>query len=100
MELARRRMAIGIFARSEDVEAVIGRFGSSRHECFLLPADHTPSECDLFGPRQDAVALSALSGCQVMLRVYLDTLADEQLVARILLESAARSVQLHDVEPG
>lgn len=66
----------------------------------MLPAGHDPSEQELYGLRQDAIALSALGGSQVMLRVYLDTFADEQAVAKILLESAARSVQLHDVAPG
>lgn len=103
MDVARRRMAIGIFAKGEDVEAIIGRFGTlgiSHHECFSLTPGHEPSEQELYGSRQDAIALPALAGSRVMLRVYLDTLADEQVVAKILLESAAQSVQLHDVASG
>ena len=34
-----------------------------------------------------------------MLRVYPNTIAEEQTVARMLLESAALSVQLHDIGP-
>ncbi|WP_332690398.1 hypothetical protein [Devosia sp.] len=105
MDPIRRRMAIGIFATVKDVETTIARLdalGIHRHECFSLPLDQAPSELVPHGLDQAPVDLRDLhvpvSG-HILLRVYLETVRDEQIVARALLESAAESVQLHDVNP-
>lgn len=101
----RRRMAIGIFATVSDVETTIAlliALGIHRHECFSLPPDQTPSGLIQHGPDQDPVDFTNLqrpAAGPIMLRVYLETLRDEQIVARALLESPAQSVQLHDVNP-
>lgn len=91
----RRRLAIGIFASIEDVEAVIGRLGAlgiAGCDYFELPGD-----LDAAGLAPGDAAL--LSAGHLALRVQLETPADEQSVARLLLESPALSVQLHDVNP-
>jgi hypothetical protein len=101
----RRRMAIGIFATSKGVEIAISRLealGIRRHECFALPADQAPSD---LAPRQLEQVRIDLGTAQlpqsghIVLRVYVDTVREEQLVAETLLDSPAESVQLHDVNP-
>lgn len=95
MDGVRRRLAIGIFDSIEDVEAVIGRLGAlgiAGCDYFELPGDLGAA-----GLAPGDAAL--LSAGHLALRVYLETLADEQRVAKLLLESPALSVQLHDVNP-
>lgn len=102
---SRRRVAIGIFAAATDIEAVLDRLrtlGIERCERFVLPADQSPSDLALQGPGHRPVmpfdSGEPASG-PFMLRVYPNTMAEEQTVARMLLESAALSVQLHDLDP-
>lgn len=101
----RRRMAIGIFASVKDAQSAISRLdalGIRRHECFALPADQAPAGLVPHGPDQEPVDLrnpDLPAAGHIMLRVYLETVRDEQLVAGALLESPAESVQLHDVNP-
>lgn len=101
----RRRMAIGVFATLGDVEVAIARLealGIRRHECFALPAGQSPSD---LVPRQLEQAHFDLGNGHapepghMVLRVYVDTVREEQLVAGALLDSPAESVQLHDVNP-
>lgn len=95
MDRNRPRVAIGVFATIGDAEATMARLhelGIMHHECFSLPPDQTPP---LTGPQP---ASEAHTG-PVMLRIYLQTMADEQPVVAALLSSAAQSVQLHDVDP-
>ena len=105
MGSSRRRVAIGVFAAAADIEAVIGRLrtlGIERCEHFALPADQSPSDLALQGPGHRPVMeadMSEPASGPFMLRVYPNTIAEEQTVARMLLESAALSVQLHDIGP-
>jgi hypothetical protein len=98
-------MAIGIFATVKDVETTIARLdalGIHRHECFALPANQAPSELVPHGLDQAPVDLGDLhmpASGHILLRVYLETVQQEQIVATTLLESPAESVQLHDVDP-
>ena len=78
-------MAIGVFATQGDAESVVlglAALGITRFE--RLPTSTDQAAADPCGT--------------VVLRVYLQTLDEEQLVARTLLESNAQSVQLHDVD--
>lgn len=99
----RQRVAIGIFATVKDAESASSRLhalGIHSHECFALPrapasAGVVPQVLD-----QEPVDLKGLvlpASGQIMLRVFLETVRAEQLVAGALLESPAESVQLHDV---
>ncbi|KRA43222.1 hypothetical protein [Devosia sp. Root635] len=77
-------MAIGVFATQGDAESVVlglAALGITRFE--RLPTSTDQAAADPRGT--------------IVLRVYLQTLDEEQLVARTLLESNAQSVQLHDV---
>lgn len=82
-------MAIGVFATVGDAESVLARLttlGITHFE--RLPADQATREA----PDQSA-------NDTVTVRIYLQTPDEEQLVATTLLDSAARSVLLHDVDP-
>lgn len=99
----RQRMAIGIFANVEDAESASSRLhalGFHLQECFVLPTAPTSSGMVPQVIDQEPVDLKGLvlpASGQIMLRVFLETVLDEQLVAGALLESPAESVQLHDV---
>lgn len=98
MGRVRRRLAIGIFDNIDAVETIMARLGAlgiTGCECFALSEDDVTVE-----PEHVALdeAASRAEG-HLVLRVYLDTPADEQRVAEILLASAALSVQLHDINP-
>lgn len=101
----RRRMAIGVFSTLSDVEIAISQLevlGIHRHECFALPADQSPSDLlprQLEQARLDLSNGHAPENGHIVLRVYVDTVREEQLVAGALLDSPAESVQLHDVNP-
>jgi hypothetical protein len=99
----RPRIAIGAFATATEVETMIGRLlalGITRYERFSRPPGQTPSPLDPVVGRSDS-ALSdrpAPLAATTMLRIYLQTPAQEQVVAGALLASAAQSVQLHDID--
>ena len=82
MERVRRRVAVGVFATRDDAEAMVGRLAALgiTQVCVLTALPDQPN-----------------ARC-IALRVPLQTLAQEQLVTRILLESAALSVELHDLD--
>ena len=100
----RRRMAVGVFATAGEIEPVVERLsavGINRRECFVLSADQVSSTLALPGAHPEATTLvgnQAVPAGHIMLRVYLATMAEEQLVAGVLLASTASSVQLHDVD--
>ena len=84
MDRSRRRVAIGVYAKAEDAAAATARLqalGIGHCQCLPLPPADAPSS----GP--------------VMVRTYLRSMADEQVVVMALLESPALSVQLHDIDP-
>ncbi|MHA6691010.1 hypothetical protein [Devosia sp. A449] len=98
MDRLRRRLAIGIFDNIGAVETImaqLGALGITGCECFELTDDAALAEPGSIA--LDDVALRAER--HLVLRIYLDTLADEQRVAKILLDSPALSVQLHDINP-
>lgn len=95
---SRRRVAIGIFATAEEAAATMARLrrlGIMRHECLSLPDDHVPSALSV---ARAVPATPTPAAGPVMVRTYLDTMAEEQVVVAALLESAAQSVQLHDID--
>lgn len=80
-------MAIGVFATLGDAESVLARLttlGITHFERLSTDqaARKTPDHPGM-----------------VTLKIYLQTPDEEQLVAATLLDSAARSVLLHDVDP-
>ena len=85
MERFRRRVAVGVFATRDDADVMVGRLAALgvAHDCVLAALSDQPAAGD--------------ARC-VALRVQLETLAQEQLVTRALLESAALSVELHDLD--
>jgi len=104
MSEARRRAAIGIFATTADLDAVATRLASQGiSRCVSCPIAQAVAE---MGPGHDRPALSAATlgdlrlrcPSAVMLRVDLKGAKEEALVAKTLLESAAQSVQLHDLQ--
>lgn len=96
MNRNRRRVAIGVFATRAEAQATVARLqalGIDHSECLPLPPGQAPSA--LAEPRP---ASPGDSPGLVMVRAYLGSMADEQTVVVALLDSAAQSVQLHDVE--
>lgn len=99
----RPRIAVGTFATAGEVEVMIARLralGITRYERLMLPPDQPSRGLIADGSRQDqppSAQRDAVSGLPT-LRVYLDNSNQEQIVAGALLASAARSVQLHDIE--
>ena len=103
MDRVRHRVAIGSFASVAAVEPVVARLralGIGPGECFVQPAGPGGAELALQRSTHEAIAVARLhlvAGEQIVLRIALKTLADEQAVAQLLLNSPALSVQLHDV---
>ena len=98
----RPRIAIGAFATVTEVEIMIERLralGITHYECFSRPPGQTPYPLDpVVVGRSDSADRPAPLAATPMLRIYLQTPAQEQVVAGALLASAARSVQLHDID--
>lgn len=100
----RCRVAIGIFADAAGVDAVRLRLhsqGIDRCVSFDIGSATTENQQGNGSPPLSSAMLGDLRArfpCAVVLRVELTGAAkDEALVARTLLESAAQSVQLHDL---
>lgn len=99
MDRSRRRVAIGVYATADDAAATMARLqtlGIAHYQCLPLPPDQAASALTASPPAQPA---DASSSGPVMVRTYLRSMADEQVVVMALLESAALSVQLHDIDP-
>ena len=104
MSVVRHRTAIGIFANSADLDAVASRLhsqGIDRCTSFDVGSGATePREFRGAPPLSSSllVDLRARYPNALVLRIDLTGGAKEEaLVARTLLESAAQSVQLHDL---
>lgn len=99
MDRYRRRVAIGVYARADDATAAMTRLhalGIAHCQCLPLPPDQAASA--LIAPQPVPPVAPSSSG-PVMVRIYLRSPADEQVVVAALLESPAISVQLHDIDP-
>lgn len=99
MDRSRRRVAIGVYATADDAATTMGRLqalGIAHYQCLPLPPDQAASA--LIASRPAKPADTSSSG-PVMVRIYLRSPADEQVVVAALLESPAISVQLHDIDP-
>ena len=99
MDRSRRRVAIGVYAKAEDANGATARLqalGIGHCQCLPLPPDQAASA--LTAPQPVPPADAPSSG-PVMVRTYLRSMADEQVVVMALLESPALSVQLHDIDP-
>ena len=70
--------------------------GIAHSQCLPLPPDQAASALTAPVPAKPS---DASSSGPVMVRTYLRSMADEQVVVMALLESAALSVQLHDIDP-
>lgn len=95
MDRSRRRVAIGVYATVDDAAAIMARLqalGIADYQCLPLPPDQAAAVLT-------AQPVDAPSSGPVMVRTYIHSLADEQVVVVALLESAALSVQLHDIDP-
>lgn len=101
MQRVRRRVAIGVFATRDDAQVMVVRLAALgvTRDCLLTAVDDEPPPLDR--PDQSAIAPPGLTGDRsgrVALRVSLETLVQEQVVTRALLESVALSVELHDLD--
>ena len=99
MDRSRRRVAIGVYAKAEDATATMARLqalGIAHYQCLPVPPGQAASALTAHQPAPPA---DAPSSGPVMVRTYLRSPADEQAVVMALLESAALSVQLHDIDP-
>jgi hypothetical protein len=105
MDNSRRRMAIATFASAGDVERTTQRLralGIAQCERFSLPADQKHSDLARSGagwPLGRLAGSTDSKSAMLLLRIMLETPDQEQLVTRALLDSDARSVQLHDIDP-
>lgn len=99
MDRSRRRVAIGVYATADDAAATMARLqalGIAHSQCLPLPPDQAASALTAPVPAKPP---DASSSGPVVVRTYLRSMADEQVVVMALLESAALSVQLHDIDP-
>lgn len=99
MDRNRRRVAIGLYATADDAAATMARLqtlGIGHYECLPLPPDQAASALTA---QRSAQPADATSSGPVMVRTYLRSMEDEQVVVMALLESVAISVQLHDIDP-
>jgi len=102
MSEARHRAAIGVFATTADMDAVTARLASQGICCCVS----FPAAQETAGPGQGDLPLSAATlgdlrarfPSAVVLRIELKGAREEALVAQTLLDSAAQSVQLHDLQ--
>lgn len=96
----RARIAIGTFATTSEVEAMIGRLralGITRYETVWPSSGQTSGEPVRGLQGSEPGPSEGTSGIQA-LRIHLITPEQEQAVAAALLASAAKSVQLHDID--
>ncbi|MCS6760327.1 MAG: hypothetical protein MO852_16410 [Candidatus Devosia euplotis] len=104
MPEARHRAAIGVFATAADLDAVAARLlGQGISHCLTFTVAQSGGGDDPVpgNPPLSAATLDELRArfpAAMVLRVDLSGSArGEALVAQILLDSAAQSVQLHDL---
>tara|TARA_R110002020_G_scaffold18686_28_gene64924 strand:+ start:1125 stop:1439 length:315 start_codon:yes stop_codon:yes gene_type:complete len=104
MSEARRRAAIGIFTTTADLDAVMSRLhsqGIDRYVAFdIASPPHGAAQSSATPPLSPAMLgdLQARYPHAFVLRIDLTGgPKEEALVARTLLDSAAQSVQLHDL---